>query len=146
MRDYYKILGVPENATASEIKKAYKNITSRIDPASIKGAKNKKKAKEALFLAKEAFLVLSDKTKRAQYDRMKAASKVCIPQVVANYYYTDKYYKKGGAGSVKFDMRMITRYIIKEAQRGMAKSSEKEKANEEIKKKEKEAKADTMYA
>ncbi|MEM2900302.1 MAG: DnaJ domain-containing protein [Thermoplasmata archaeon] len=144
MRDYYKILGVKENATLTEIKKAYKNLIARLEPKSDKD-KNSKQLQEAIFLVKEAFSVLSDKKKRAQYDRMRNASKVCIPQVVANYYYTDKYYRKGGAGSVKFDMRMITKHIIREAQKGMIRANEKEKAKEEVKKKENEVKEDSMY-
>jgi len=62
MMDYYKILGVPKNASQSEIKKAYYKLAHKYHPD--KGG-NKEKMKEI----NEAFQVLSDKEKRSQYDR-----------------------------------------------------------------------------
>ncbi len=62
MKDYYQILGVPRNASQEEIKKAYYKLAHKYHPD--KGG-DEKKFKEI----NEAYQVLSDKEKRAQYDR-----------------------------------------------------------------------------
>jgi len=62
MKDYYKILGVPRNASPEEIKRAYRKLAHKYHPD--KGG-DEKKFKEIA----EAYQVLSNKEKRAQYDR-----------------------------------------------------------------------------
>ncbi len=65
-RDYYEILGVAKNATADEIKKAYRKVAMQYHPDRNPGDKvSEEKFKEAA----EAYEVLSDQDKRAQYDR-----------------------------------------------------------------------------
>jgi molecular chaperone DnaJ len=63
MKDYYKILGVPPDASEEEIKKAYRRLAHKYHPDKKGG--DEKKFKEI----NEAYQVLSDKEKRAQYDR-----------------------------------------------------------------------------
>ncbi|MCX8020923.1 MAG: molecular chaperone DnaJ [Chitinophagaceae bacterium] len=65
-RDYYEILGVSRNATADEIKKAYRKVAMQYHPDRNPGDKN---AEEKFKEAAEAYEVLSDSEKRAQYDR-----------------------------------------------------------------------------
>ncbi len=62
-KDYYKILGVEKNATADEIKKAFKKLAMQYHPDRPGG--DEKKFKEA----NEAFQVLNDADKRAKYDQ-----------------------------------------------------------------------------
>lgn len=62
-KDYYKILGIEKNATADEIKKAFKKSAMQHHPDRPGG--DEKKFKEA----NEAYQVLSDADKRAKYDQ-----------------------------------------------------------------------------
>lgn len=62
-KDYYKTLGVDKSASADEIKKAFRKLAHEYHPD--KGTGNEAKFKEA----SEAYSVLSDDKKRAQYDQ-----------------------------------------------------------------------------
>jgi molecular chaperone DnaJ len=62
MRDYYQILGVNKDASEEEIKKAYRRLALKYHPD--KGG-DEKKFKEI----NEAYQVLSNREKKAQYDR-----------------------------------------------------------------------------
>jgi curved DNA-binding protein len=65
-RDYYEVLGVPRNASEADIKKAYRKLARQYHPDRNPGDKQA----EARFKeVQEAYEVLNDKTKRAQYDR-----------------------------------------------------------------------------
>ena len=65
-RDYYEILGVPKDAPADDIKKAYRKEALKYHPDRNPG---NKEAEEKFKAAAEAYEVLSDKDKRAKYDR-----------------------------------------------------------------------------
>jgi molecular chaperone DnaJ len=65
-RDYYEILGVGKNASADEIKKAYRKVAMQHHPDRNPGDKA---AEEKFKEAAEAYEVLSDSDKKAQYDR-----------------------------------------------------------------------------
>jgi molecular chaperone DnaJ len=65
-RDYYEILGVAKGATTDEIKKAYRKTAIQFHPDKNPG---NKEAEEKFKEAAEAYEVLSDENKRAQYDR-----------------------------------------------------------------------------
>jgi molecular chaperone DnaJ len=67
MKDYYSILGVAKTASEEEVKKAYRTLAHQHHPDKAGG--NEAKFKEI----NEAYQVLSDKNKRAQYDRFGTA-------------------------------------------------------------------------
>ena len=65
-RDYYEILGISKNATAAEIKKAYRQMALKYHPDKNPGDKTSEdKFKEAA----QAYEILSDDNKRARYDQ-----------------------------------------------------------------------------
>ena len=65
-RDYYEILGVDKGVSDAELKKAYRKLAMKYHPDRNKGdAEAEKKFKEAA----EAYEVLRDPQKRAQYDQ-----------------------------------------------------------------------------
>ncbi|MGL5317555.1 MAG: DnaJ domain-containing protein, partial [Bacteroidales bacterium] len=65
-RDYYEVLGIAKNATADEIKKAYRKKAIQFHPDKNPG---NKEAEEKFKEAAEAYEVLSDDNKRARYDQ-----------------------------------------------------------------------------
>lgn len=70
MSDYYKILGVSKNATQEEIKKAYKKLAKEHHPDLNKhNTESEKKFKEI----NEAYSVIGNEQKRAQYDQFGTA-------------------------------------------------------------------------
>ena len=67
-KDYYEILGVDRTATVEEIKKTYRKLAMQNHPD--KAPPDKKEEYEEKFKEmSEAYAVLSDSTKRSQYDQ-----------------------------------------------------------------------------
>lgn len=63
-RDYYEIMGLENTASSEDIKKAYRELAKKYHPDI-----NKSSTSEELFkLISEAYEVLSDDTRRTQYD------------------------------------------------------------------------------
>jgi DnaJ-class molecular chaperone len=70
MKDLYKTLGVPETADEAAVKKAYRKLAKEYHP-DVTG--NDKKKTERFKEINEAYAVVGDKEKRAEYDRLKHA-------------------------------------------------------------------------
>ena len=65
MKDYYQILGVPDNASQEDIKRAFRKLAFKYHPDT--NPDNKKQAEEKFKEINEAYGVLGDKDKRQQY-------------------------------------------------------------------------------
>ncbi|MET3987091.1 molecular chaperone DnaJ [Streptomyces sp. PvR034] len=68
-KDYYKVLGVPKDATEAEIKKAYRKLAREFHPDANKGDSA---AEERFKEISEAHDVLGDSKKRKEYDEARA--------------------------------------------------------------------------
>jgi len=66
-RDYYDILGVPRDATAEQIRKAFRTLARRHHPDANKGDAG---ASEKFKEISEAYEVLKDEKKRRMYDQL----------------------------------------------------------------------------
>jgi molecular chaperone DnaJ len=64
-RDYYEVLGVPKDASKDQIKASYRKLAMQYHPDRNKAPGAEERFKEV----SEAYAVLSDDAKRAQYDR-----------------------------------------------------------------------------
>ncbi|MDP9174761.1 MAG: DnaJ domain-containing protein [Planctomycetota bacterium] len=75
-RDFYEILGVSKTAPASEIKSAYRKLARKLHPDA---TKNDAKSTERFKEVQEAYEVLSDDTKRKNYDEFGHAGVGAMP-------------------------------------------------------------------
>ena len=66
MRDPYSVLGVTKSASKAEIKSAFRKLAKKYHPDQNADDPN---AKERFSEANQAYEILSDKEKRAQFDR-----------------------------------------------------------------------------
>ncbi|MDR0930639.1 MAG: molecular chaperone DnaJ [Clostridiales bacterium] len=90
-RDYYEVLGINKSASADEIKKAYRKLAKKYHPDMNQDDEN---AKEKFQEIGEAYEVLSDTSKRANYDRFGHAA--------ANGNYGGGYGGAGGYGGYQY--------------------------------------------
>ena len=71
MKDYYKILGVEAGVSQPELKKKYRKLARELHPD-----KSQKEGDDGRFKeVSEAYSVLGDEAKRAEYDELRAAER-----------------------------------------------------------------------
>ena len=69
-KDYYQVLGVSKTADSAAIKKQYRKLARELHPDKTKGDK---KLEDRFKAVSEAYDVLGDDKKRAEYDQARAA-------------------------------------------------------------------------
>ncbi len=67
-KDLYQILGVKENATAEELRKAYRNLAKKYHPDANQGDRD---AEEKFKAISDAYDILGNPEKRENYDQMR---------------------------------------------------------------------------
>jgi curved DNA-binding protein len=72
MDDYYQILGVSKSASEDEIRKAFRKLAREYHPD--RNPENREEAEAKFKKINEAYGVLSDSQKRAEYDQMRQSS------------------------------------------------------------------------
>lgn len=82
--DYYKLLGVPYSATASEITRAYRNAMKRSHPDRV-AAGERSRAEERAKLLNLAWRTLTKPEERIRYDRTLRAE-VVQEQIMSQYF------------------------------------------------------------
>ncbi|MDQ4131549.1 MAG: molecular chaperone DnaJ [Actinomycetota bacterium] len=90
-KDFYAILGVPEDASQAAIKKAYRKLAQRLHPDANKGDPN---AEERFKEVSEAYAVLSNEDKRKEYDELR--------RLAASGAFAAGGFPGGGAGGFTF--------------------------------------------
>ena len=89
-KDYYAALGVPKDAPTADIKKAYRKLATSLHPDKNPG---NAAAEDRFKAVSEAYDVLSDDTKRREYDEARSLFGAGIPRA-----------GQAGGGGVPFDL------------------------------------------
>ena len=74
MKNYYDLIEVSQKASPEVIEKAYKTLVKKYHP-DLQPENNKKNAEQKIKDINEAYEILSDKNKKAEYDRKLALAK-----------------------------------------------------------------------
>lgn len=100
-KDYYKVLGVPRNAQADEIRRAYRKLAVKHHPDKNPGDKQ---AEERFKDINEAYEVLGDATKRARYDHLGSSYRAYQRSGAAPDSFDWSQWMSGAPGGVRVEM------------------------------------------
>jgi len=120
-RDYYEVLGISKTASDDDIKKAYRRLAKKYHPDVSTETNAEAKFKEV----QEAYDVLSDQTKRSQYDQ--------FGHQAANGGFGDGGF--GGAGFEGFDFGDIFSAFFGGGQRSTSRASNRPRKGSDIQRK-----------
>lgn len=82
MKNYYKILEIDESASKDDIKKAYRTLSKKYHPDLNQGSKS---SEDSFKLISEAYSVLSDQSKKSEYDRTRNPRNNSFDDFVNNF-------------------------------------------------------------
>lgn len=99
-KDYYQILGVGRNASAEDIRKAYRKLAMKYHPDRNPGDKQ---AEERFKEINEAYQVLNDPQKRAHYDRLGSAYSSWQQRGAPGGFDWGQWVSGGGPGGVRVE-------------------------------------------
>ncbi len=85
MKDYYQILGVPQDADAQQIRDRYRHLVSTCHPDKFQSVSEKVQAEEQIKAINEAYAVLGDLEKRVLYDRQRKKTRRVRPKSQSVY-------------------------------------------------------------
>lgn len=115
-RDYYEVLGVDKNATADEIKKAYRKLAKQYHPDCQvgKSEEEQKEAEEHFKEVAEAYGILSNPEKKANYDQFgfadNHASHVDVDDIINEFFnrrsHSQQRVPKGGSIRIRLALSL----------------------------------------
>jgi len=126
MKDYYKILGVDENTSQDKIKKAFRELAFKFHPDKNPG--NEQYAEDRFKEINEAYSILSDSTKREQYDTARKSPFSGAPgfdysqqdifrDAFTNRNIMEELSRMFGQAGLRFDQDFLNRVFFEGAQR-----------------------------
>lgn len=122
MKDYYKILGVTPQASAKEIKTAYRRLAKQYHPDVVRGNKEKEDFMREIG---EAYSFLGDEEKRKKYDAQRQNAGVKAERGPGE---TQKDGQQSGAGAgMPPDMSQFERFFGFQPGKGMGTYRHKDK-------------------
>lgn len=130
MENYYDILEVSQKASEEVIEKAYKVLAKKYHP-DLQTPENKNQAEEKMKKINEAYSILSDQQKRAEYDEKLLESKEEYTKKYTQQNQTENIYTQQKGNQEELYRQQIERQIREEAYREQIEKQIREEAYKE---------------